>query len=226
MVRPTGGSSPLARGLLRLLSPTPRNTRIIPARAGFTVSDHGTQSGRQDHPRSRGVYPQTRSLLKGIFGSSPLARGLRAPLSFVDRLARIIPARAGFTAPRDGAPRWCEDHPRSRGVYAVEPVADLKFGGSSPLARGLLPGLRSGNEPGRIIPARAGFTTKATRRRCPLWDHPRSRGVYAGVNMRVIFGEGIIPARAGFTELEKNKLPLYMDHPRSRGVYLRIWSHG
>ena len=53
----------------------------------------------------------------------------------------IIPARAGFTeAPfTDGDD--VEDHPRSRGVYAVKNVAS--------------------GDAGWIIPARAGFTSSA-----------------------------------------------------------------
>ena len=51
-----------------------------------------------------------------------------------------------------------EDHPRSRGVYAMVKEAQTLFVGSSPLARGLrrpevFDAMRRG-----IIPARAGFT--------------------------------------------------------------------
>ena len=51
--------------------------------------------------------------------------------------------------------------------------------GSSPLARGLLnlPGVRK--SVGRIIPARAGFTTIPVGRLALIGDHPRSRGVYS-----------------------------------------------
>ena len=50
-------------------------------------------------------------------GSSPLARGLREHWQISTSQARIIPARAGFTAhPYTVAGLWT-DHPRSRGVY-------------------------------------------------------------------------------------------------------------
>ena len=50
-------------------------------------------------------------------GSSPLARGLLDDAARAAHDARIIPARAGFTAmPARGA-GLCSDHPRSRGVY-------------------------------------------------------------------------------------------------------------
>ena len=175
--------------------------------------------GRGDHPRSRGVY-STRFLgdLPPV-GSSPLARGLprRAPESA--HHVRIIPARAGFTVCGSADGGYARDHPRSRGVYPGPARAIGHAGGSSPLARGLrlneagVLGLRG------IIPARAGFTRFARRRRIMTEDHPRSRGVYHAVppNPRIMFGSsplargllisaagrprpvGIIPARAGFT---------------------------
>ena len=71
------GSSPLARGLHRLLD---RN---------FLVA--------LDHPRSRGVYIADLRTNIHLMGSSPLARGLRAENYGLTLLNRIIPARAGFT---------------------------------------------------------------------------------------------------------------------------------
>ena len=152
-------------------------------------------------------------------GSSPLARGLPVVRGVQRDVARIIPARAGFTS---GPSRDCSaelDHPRSRGVYAPVQPHRGAMAGSSPLARGLLvpeegvPGL------GRIIPARAGFTRPRRALMRPPPDHPRSRGVYTAlgwrtlppqgssplargllVTLRGVGGDrGIIPARAGFT---------------------------
>ena len=155
-------------------------------------------------------------------GSSPLARGLRAPLSFVDRLARIIPARAGFTA-GDPVLYWDgEDHPRSRGVYQVREGLIPHARGSSPLARGLQFDRRIRVARERIIPARAGFTPPKLMVGRPPWDHPRSRGVY-NKHFKILSGNGgssplargllvinlatgamcrIIPARAGFTRYD------------------------
>ena len=111
--------------------------------------------------------------------------------------------------------------------------------GSSPLARGLL--VHADLEIGfaRIIPARAGFTLRTRRTATPIWDHPRSRGVYSwainlphfslgssplarGLRRQTILpslSSRIIPARAGFTQ---NFILIHFmarDHPRSRGVY-------
>ena len=70
------GSSPLARGLPALQSDSPPETRIIPARAGFTYHALNIMVTAADHPRSRGVYSLTRYRPLYNEGSSPLARGL------------------------------------------------------------------------------------------------------------------------------------------------------
>ena len=174
-----------------------------------------------DHPRSRGVYVYVSLGNMTLEGSSPLARGLRETPPRRRCLRRIIPARAGFTFGEVGD--------------------GLSLLGSSPLARGLP--LRRRRLPGHqgIIPARAGFTPRRPSARQPRPDHPRSRGVYVGVDHPHDAGEGssplarglqhprplgrvqhgIIPARAGFTSTTCLGATLAGDHPRSRGVYRR-----
>ena len=177
-------------------------------------------------------------------GSSPLARGLRDRVRFGSARARIIPARAGFTWRRWAFYLPRQDHPRSRGVYgsisAVDPVAV----GSSPLARGLQMIAQVLRPLVRIIPARAGFTSRPCPARTRKPDHPRSRGVYGllcgvghapkgssplarGLHMRLekgIVADRIIPARAGFTSSCPSGVWTVRDHPRSRGVYQQIVS--
>ena len=132
------GSSPLARGLRGLHSPHHRGRRIIPARAGFTLTCAMNAHSPRDHPRSRGVYGSAAPPVNRSPGSSPLARGLLPTRPLCGGRPRIIPARAGFT-----------------GLVAVAAASAL---GSSPLARGLrLLGEREADGRG-IIPARAGFT--------------------------------------------------------------------
>ena len=235
----TPGSSPLARGLQRLRAVGVPAGRIIPARAGFTMSDIIRERSPRDHPRSRGVYLQAGSARITGEGSSPLARGLRRSSRRPGRDSGIIPARAGFTEEVDRQARQFADHPRSRGVY-IRPATDRPSGvGSSPLARGLRLGGAVGEGRRRIIPARAGFTCGDPPPGCSRRDHPRSRGVYAtdaahlvgqagssplarGLHRRgAPDGEdqGIIPARAGFTYGPGNEPGPSWDHPRSRGVY-------
>ena len=173
------GSSPLARGLLFLAFRTHNSVRIIPARAGFTHNRITCANAVQDHPRSRGVYPISRTCFQNRPGSSPLARGLRRWEPPANSVTRIIPARAGFTGIDS---RWHDqwgDHPRSRGVYEPTSWPPSTTRGSSPLARGLRELARLGELRLRIIPARAGFTCESEDADGPCRDHPRSRGVYA-----------------------------------------------
>ena len=172
------GSSPLARGLPRSRKEYATQSRIIPARAGFTGASGGGHGGLQDHPRSGGVYrrrhaatrsrrdhPRSRGVYRILSartchssGSSPLARGLRRRLAGYGWLGRIIPARAGFTQSVVVGGIERADHPRSRGVYAAPSPHRSRTCGSSPLARGLPDDGVAAPGGDRIIPARAGFT--------------------------------------------------------------------
>ena len=237
----TGGSSPLARGLHNIADWEARQTRIIPARAGFTSTCARVAIIQADHPRSRGVYlggvPSRR--IRG--GSSPLARGLHWYSLDKHLISRIIPARAGFTSSSAAKASSTPDHPRSRGVYPGRCHSSVLSFGSSPLARGLRPwGFRVWGPIG-IIPARAGFTTECQAILTTREDHPRSRGVYLvvvresspdlgssplarGLHRNTIAPGNsfrIIPARAGFTCISITCGSTAMDHPRSRGVYPR-----
>ena len=107
-------------------------------------------------------------------GSSPLARGLPELLEAVERVPRIIPARAGFTLDLAEGRHYAGDHPRSRGVYATAVMIRLISSGSSPLARGLRRPARGEPSAARIIPARAGFTG-------PLNLEAYSEGVFEDV---------------------------------------------
>ena len=131
------------------------------------------------------------------------------------------------------------DHPRSRGVYGHRARVLNITVGSSPLARGLPAHPDARVVHGRIIPARAGFTTPPSGGHNLPRDHPRSRGVYerAARCYRAVCGSsplarglraaartliarpGIIPARAGFTPGRRSPPGEGSDHPRSRGVY-------
>ena len=233
------GSSPLARGLLDDAARTAYDARIIPARAGFTVSDGENDNRQKDHPRSRGVYGALDADSPGVEGSSPLARGLRGWMVGLTAQRGIIPARAGFTGASARIMTVDSDHPRSRGVYPPSGRRLASSQGSSPLARGLRL-TRAGVHPlPGIIPARAGFTVDCGWRSGPLGDHPRSRGVYTKAISQQLKEAGssplarglpankisnlpscrIIPARAGFTPRNCEPAPATADHPRSRGVY-------
>ena len=130
--------------------------RIIPARAGPTVR----------RARYRGRRP----------GSSPLVRGQQPFCSFRACLVRIIPARAGPTRTWDHPTvRWT-DHPRSCGANKRFDEDPETPNGSSPLVRGQLTVGQASLTGNRIIPARAGPTSKSSAAACAIADHPRSCG--------------------------------------------------
>ena len=181
-ISPFSGSSPLARGLRAISDGRIYTRRIIPARAGFTISRSGSNLILQDHPRSRGVYWRMSARIPLKSGSSPLARGLRVMLTTGTATVRIIPARAGFTLSARRRRIMAGDHPRSRGVYPAIKRAGRGIAGSSPLARGLRRSVASIVREARIIPARAGFTAILWTEWPSRTDHPRSRGVYRRVS--------------------------------------------
>ena len=93
------GSSPLARGTHARVPQMLHPTRLIPARAGNTHRPSSSRKLRTAHPRSRGEHFTNLDAQASAHGSSPLARG--TPSRAVWRLGcvRLIPARAGNTAP-------------------------------------------------------------------------------------------------------------------------------
>jgi len=115
------GSSPHTRGLL-LDSLSGRVIwRIIPAHAGFTPGGVLLFVGREDHPRTRGVYGWRASQRRSQRGSSPHTRGLRVRYEIWVKEIRIIPAHAGFTLHSLFRYLSEPDHPRTRGVYSRRP---------------------------------------------------------------------------------------------------------
>ena len=110
------GSSPLARGTLKVTNEVATGRGLIPARAGNTRSISRRATALWAHPRSRGEHVKERMNATAESGSSPLARGTRGFPFAVIQLSGLIPARAGNT----------------EAFFLVA----LVCGGSSPLARG------------------------------------------------------------------------------------------
>ena len=91
------GSSPHARGALRVHAESRRRQGIIPACAGSTKRVDVIAHCAQDHPRMRGEHALSQLFLVLLEGSSPHARGARRHGLVSGRLAGIIPACAGST---------------------------------------------------------------------------------------------------------------------------------
>ena len=145
--------------ICRVLSDS--GTKIAPATALHHTTGHYPPGRSRDHPRSRGVYYRGAATTLSFVGSSPLARGLPLLARSGTTVRGIISARAGFTGLGRRAQRRWRDHPRSRGVYPSLLVTTPRVEGSSPLARGLHRRARQTHNRKRIIPARAGFTSRA-----------------------------------------------------------------
>ena len=233
------GSSPLARGTLRVRNGVLRRQRFIPARAGNTARPRCPAETRPVHPRSRGEHRLQASDWTARAGSSPLARGTRRPHRRGRAPGRFIPARAGNTGPSATGDRMRPVHPRSRGEHPATPPASLAETGSSPLARGTLSRFAYEARPTRFIPARAGNTARGLCVECSTPVHPRSRGEHRpeldvtglavgssplarGTRAQQAIEcalDRFIPARAGNTSGRGRSSPPMPVHPRSRGEH-------
>ena len=151
---------------------------------------------------------------------------------------RIIPARAGQTVGGSCNPCSCPDHPRACGANLQEIAGTCPVPGSSPRVRGkrvvrdrvtILP---------RIIPARAGQTTRGDGITHSRSDHPRACGANYRASPQTNHRNGssprvrgklpvtwflplelrIIPARAGQTTARGLSCKGRPDHPRACGA--------
>ena len=170
------GSSPLARGTLGEVFGEGFGVRLIPARAGNTLTSSPARSWTPAHPRSRGEHDGQNFDDVCRFGSSPLARGTPSRVRIIIPRSRLIPARAGNTGTPATEPHTPAAHPRSRGEHRVPFLAPVIDFGSSPLARGTLPLVALVALAMRLIPARAGNTADLLWRQRVRSAHPRSRG--------------------------------------------------
>ena len=191
------GSSPLARGTPRRRPSTRCPGGLIPARAGNTSLENPLSFALQAHPRSRGEHKSTDTGFTRTFGSSPLARGTRAPSRAHSALHGLIPARAGNTyrPSVQSATMWA--HPRSRGEHSLSTMAKPTPPGSSPLARGTRRGEPRRPQRKGLIPARAGNTSFSVVMVCRIRAHPRSRGEHPNGDLKEVAEAGSSPLARG-----------------------------
>ena len=231
------GSSPLTQGKRCPRQHPWRPTGLIPAHAGKTDGGIQTAVARKAHPRSRGENAGAGAGIAAMSGSSPLTRGKRRCRGGNRGHERLIPAHAGKTHAR-GAVRWCRRaHPRSRGENLVDSLYGVLRAGSSPLTRGKHAQEDRPQAHQRLIPAHAGKTARAVKRRDDARAHPRSRGENASFCGRRRLSRGsspltrgkrgrqaaigppprLIPAHAGKTPMISPISRWRPAHPRSRG---------
>ena len=130
------GSSPHARGAQRCRPLCAGRVGLIPACAGSTCPRWPRKPTGRAHPRMRGEHRKIAETGKKVRGSSPHARGARAPQTQRDFNRRLIPACAGSTVTTIRRAMPGEAHPRMRGEHS-DPINPAHYqGGSSPHARG------------------------------------------------------------------------------------------
>ena len=156
------GSSPRVRGKLSRCGPSWRARRLIPARAGKTISDGLTAQVAGAHPRACGENLSWPSVMRGMMGSSPRVRGKRVGVERSVHGDGLIPARAGKTPKARPASTQSRAHPRACGENLIDNANPLMKLGSSPRVRGKRhEGVGGVNDDG-LIPARAGKTSSTT----------------------------------------------------------------
>ena len=174
--RADNGSSPRGRGKPELTMEDATALGLIPARAGKTMGSHRSLWGRWAHPRAGGENALCRSTKNGRSGSSPRGRGKRRPRSHEPRRTRLIPARAGKTAPHGLAAGGPRAHPRAGGENIVDKPNILAGLGSSPRGRGKRKQFSVYRYGAGLIPARAGKTGSRRRWGQDGGAHPRAGG--------------------------------------------------
>ena len=152
-----------------------------------------------------------------LLGSSPHARGARAPYNMIGSSlgiipayagstsgtrppacpCRIIPAYAGSTRRHRAWYRALRDHPRMRGEHIQTYQACKVEGGSSPHAQGAQVQGRIPVQGQGIIPACAGSTRRCRTSPARWWDHPRMRGEHIASRKLPVYAPGSSPHARG-----------------------------
>ena len=234
-----GGSSPRLRGTLSHPPGRRLDDRFIPAPAGNTTAGTLAAPRASVHPRACGEHYQSSSGRRRVSGSSPRLRGTPYARARRRRPARFIPAPAGNTSGRGGAPPARSVHPRACGEHTGTRIADWAAAGSSPRLRGTLVQLVGDLPAHRFIPAPAGNTGNLRVPKLDFPVHPRACGEHLGgvqilsgllgssprlrgtpvVYRRVMGVHRFIPAPAGNTWRRRGRRTPRSVHPRACGEH-------
>lgn len=126
---------------------------FIPARAGKTRSRSRSMKNRRAHPRAGGENLWEDRIRALEHGSSPRGRGKRPVLAQLNRVVRLIPARAGKTSSITRSARRGRAHPRAGGENTMPGAGPFLCFGSSPLRRGKHRLVGTARTPRGLIPA-------------------------------------------------------------------------
>ena len=216
---PRQGSSPRGRGKPCGLESRDVTVRLIPARAGKTLSPDDQALADAAHPRAGGENKSDFPTASQYLGSSPRGRGKREFEHGLGLCVGLIPARAGKTFAASQVRLYARAHPRAGGGNPTVNLTPSTRRGSSPRGRGKPVAAHRVHFAERLIPARAGKTRSwaspcrshpahpraggenqvgCQRLKQVCGSSPRGRGKRAAFDPDCA-GVGLIPARAGKT---------------------------
>ncbi len=191
------GSSPHTRGAHSSRHGGADKSRLIPAYAGSTPYHHLTVPYSPAHPRIRGEHPAYQWVRFPSDGSSPHTRGAHGQRLTRKDWHRLIPAYAGSTRTSPVSAPASTAHPRIRGEHSADEDVGHACSGSSPHTRGA-PLANGASQPaGRLIPAYAGSTLKATSKPSTNPAHPRIRGEHVNAIPDSHYSDGSSPHTRG-----------------------------
>ena len=222
--RTASGSSPRVRGAADATAHGPGIVGIIPARAGSRSTRKQTRDRSRDHPRACGEQSSSDAMTLVGWGSSPRVRGAALFVLRSRGCDRIIPARAGSSAPSVLPGRSCPDHPRACGEQPLKAMEKLKVLGSSPRVRGAGRHRIPAALADRIIPARAGSRRSNRCRGASSPDHPRACGEQEFQSPELRLPEGSSPRVRGADEMPPACTVTLRIIPARAGSSVNLWA--
>ena len=191
------GLSPLTRGKRAVANELDHTHGLIPAHAGKTRSRTRPSGVPGAYPRSRGENGGLNVVVEVAGGLSPLTRGKPVELIGGGDDRGLIPAHAGKTTRVSRFARSIRAYPRSRGENTSMSCRAPTVWGLSPLTRGKRAARSYCLSRLGLIPAHAGKTPIASRRKHDRRAYPRSRGENMDGLVEVTQNDGLSPLTRG-----------------------------
>ena len=154
--RNSPASSPRERGSSDRACVNTTRSGVVPARAGVIPPRCPVSPRRSCRPRASGGHPVEHVVVATSYMSSPRERGSSVALGGLIYVATVVPARAGVIRCRSSATASSRRRPRASGGHPATLVATAPTFGSSPRERGSSGAGREPDDPGVVVPARAG----------------------------------------------------------------------
>ena len=176
-----------------------------------------TRASRRAHPRAGGENPRSHSTRHEQKGSSPRGRGKPALSCRPRGDRRLIPARAGKTSVNGRTACARTAHPRAGGENVVAETKNFSRAGSSPRGRGKRRPSPITTRAARLIPARAGKTSRTSMSSCSAPAHPRAGGENWNHSTTTETAAGSSPRGRGKPVMSTTDSAVTVAHPRAGG---------